>query len=128
MRVTAKRYRISVCRGPDCTLNGAEQVFAQAQRVLREPGLERRCELMRGGCYGLCHLGANVVVRELKPGPVDPLAGEDYQLTYEPGETYYWRMTPEGVTRVLREHALGGEVVEGLVGDPDADGDYRKKG
>lgn len=126
--MSEKHYRISVCRGPDCTANGANAVFTAAVDARQAERLTTRCELQRGGCYGLCHLGPNVVVREVKPGPVDPFASEDFQLTYEPEETYYWRMTPETVARMIREHVGQGRGVPELVGNPDAEGDFRKKG
>lgn len=103
-------------------------MYDRAREVARAARLDEKCEVRRGGCYGLCHLGANVVVRALKPGPLDPFDAEDFQLTYEPGEAYYWRMTPAGIERVLREHVGEGRVAADLVGDPDAEGDFRKKG
>ena len=126
--MSEKRYRVSVCRGPDCSKNGAGAVYSRAIELAREPALFLRCELQRGGCYGLCHLGPNVVVREKKPGPIDPFSSEDYQLTFEEGEVYYWRLSPDGIERVIREHVGQGQVVRELVGDPDAEGDFRKKG
>jgi (2Fe-2S) ferredoxin len=122
------RYRVSVCRGPDCTANGSNAVFARAVDARQAERLLSRCELQRGGCYGLCHLGPNVVIRELTDGPVDPFSSEDFQLTYEPGETYYWRMRPEDIARVMREHVGEGRVIAELVGNPEAEGDFRKKG
>jgi (2Fe-2S) ferredoxin len=122
------RYRVSVCRGPDCTANGSNPVYAHAQKVCREEKLDSKCDLRRGGCYGLCHLGPNVVVRQLKSGPVDPFDADDFQLTFEPGEVYYWKMRPEDVERVLKRHVGQGQPVPELVGDPDAEGDFRKKG
>lgn len=121
------RYRVSVCRGPDCRENGAEQVYAAAQACAQRLGLGARCELARGGCYGLCHLGANVVVREVSGLKADPFQSEDYQLTYEPGETYYWAMTPAKVERVLQEHVAKGTVVADLVGDATQEEDFRKR-
>ena len=122
-----QRFRLSVCQGPDCRDNGADRLFVQAGELVRKAGLGARCELARGGCYGMCHLGANVVVRELKPGPKDPFAADDFQLTFELGETWYAHVSPEGLERVVDLHLRQGRVVADLVGDPDAEGDFRKK-
>jgi len=65
-------YRVSICKGPDCRRNGAERVAAAAQEAVKELNLLGRCTLARGGCYGLCHLGANVVVREDRGPPPPP--------------------------------------------------------
>ena len=81
-------------------------------------GLSVHCELYRGGCYGLCHLGPNVVVRENVGRPRNPLSQEDFQLMGWPEETYYWAMTPEKVSRVVAQHVHGDEIVTELVGDP----------
>jgi (2Fe-2S) ferredoxin len=113
-----KRYRTSVCKGPDCRRNGSDAVFRAAAEALRETGLAARCELYRGGCYGLCHLGANVVVREDRGERRDPLSREDFQLMGWEGETYYWRMTVEKVLQVVREHVGEDRPVAALVGDP----------
>jgi (2Fe-2S) ferredoxin len=92
-------------------------VYAKAEQLLKTSSAQ--CELSRGGCYGLCHLGPNVVVRNARKGPVDPFGSDDFQLTFEPGETYYWAMTPEKMAAVVHGHLEKGEPVKSLVGDPD---------
>ena len=113
---------MAVCKGPDCTLNGSDAVFEKAKAV--KPG---NCEVYRGGCYGLCHLGPNVVLREDKGGKRDPFSREDFQLMNTPGETYYWHMTPEKVVRVLERHVGASERQADLVGDPAREEDFRNK-
>lgn len=109
-------YRVSICKGPDCRRNGAERVAAAAQEVVRELDLRARCTLARGGCYGLCHLGPNVVVREDRPRPLDPFRQEDFQLMGWEDEVHYGQMTPEGVRIVLAEHVGHDAPVEALKG------------
>ncbi len=109
-----KRYRFSVCKGPDCRRNGADAVFAAAKAALAQTGLVSRCELYRGGCYGLCHQGPNVVLREDTGRKKDPFSREDFQLMGWPDEVYYPRMTVEGVERVVREHVGEDRPVEPL--------------
>jgi len=99
-----KKYRMAVCKGPVCRPNGSDQVFTAAKGALAKAGLERRCELYRGGCYGLCHLGPNVVVREDTGRRKDPFSPEDYQLMGWEGECHYGAMSPEKITRVVTEH------------------------
>src|SRR5437660_133230 len=100
------RFRLSVCKGPDCKQGGSEAIYraarSEAERLAIPPD---QCEVNRGGCYGLCHLGPNVVLRTVVPGaPPDPMRRGDYQLLHVPGELHYWRMNPEKIARVLREH------------------------
>jgi (2Fe-2S) ferredoxin len=111
---------MAVCKGPDCTKGGSDAVFAKARELAR-PG----CEVYRGGCYGLCHLGPNVVLREDRGGKRDPFSREDFQLMNTPGETYYWHMSPEKVAHVLDRHVGHGEVQKDLVGDPSREDDFR---
>ncbi|HEY1099489.1 MAG TPA: (2Fe-2S) ferredoxin domain-containing protein, partial [Myxococcota bacterium] len=56
----ARRYDLWVCRGRMCTANGSNAVAAAFDAaVVGEPCVT----VLRGGCYGLCDLGPNVVVR-----------------------------------------------------------------
>lgn len=110
------RYRISVCRGPDCRRNGAERVLTAAREAVEKEGLEAKCVLGRGGCYGLCHLGPNVVVREERDRPRDVFAQEDFQLMGWPDEVHYAEMTAEKIARVIQEHIGRDAPVEALRG------------
>jgi (2Fe-2S) ferredoxin len=113
-----KKYRVSVCKGPDCKQRGSDAVFRRAQEELVRSGALPRCELYRGGCYGLCHLGPNVVVREDVGRPRDLLSKEDFQLMYWPEETYYWATTPDRVARIMAEHVAADRPIPEFVGDP----------
>lgn len=123
-----KKYRLSVCKGADCKDNGSDAVLAQARAAVREAGLVGRCEVYRGGCYGLCHLGPNVVIREDTGRPIDPFSSEDFQLNFEPGEKYYWKMTAAKMTRVIEEQIVADRPVDELLGDPTLEDDFRKRG
>jgi (2Fe-2S) ferredoxin len=114
-----KRYRVSVCKGMDCKADGANELFAQAKDELARRGLTASCELYRGGCYGLCHMGPNVVVREDTGRKRDPLSREDFQLMGWEGEAYYARMTAEKLQRVIAEHLAEHRPVPELYGQPD---------
>jgi (2Fe-2S) ferredoxin len=111
-----RRYRLSVCKGPHCRQNGADAVFAAAKAELAALGEQARCEAYRGGCYGLCHRGANVVVREDTGRPRDPFSREDFQLMGWPGEVYYPATTVEGMVRIVREHIGAHTPVQALAG------------
>jgi (2Fe-2S) ferredoxin len=110
-----KTYRLAVCRGPNCRAGGADQVFAACRELVAKTGMAARCEVYRGGCYGLCHLGPNVVLRE-NPRPKDPLSREDFQLMGWEGEFHYSAMTVQKISRVLVEHVAEGRVLEELLG------------
>ena len=110
---------MAVCKGPVCRPGGSDQVFAAAKEAIAKAGLEKRCELYRGGCYGLCHLGPNVVVREDTGRPKDPFAREDYQLMGWDGEYHYGAMAPEKIARVVAEHIAQDKPVQELLAPAD---------
>lgn len=101
------RFRLSVCKGSDCRANGSEAVFSAAQKEVARLGLATSCRLDRGGCYGLCHEGPNVVVRPDTGRPPDPFSRDNYQLTGAPGEVHHAEVTPEKVIAII-QRASGG--------------------
>ncbi len=110
------RWRLSVCRGDRCRAGGAEAVYEAVRAEAVRLGLGReRCLIGRGGCYGLCELGPNVVLRERGEDDGDPLWIGNYRLLRLAGEFHYWRMDPERVRRVLGEHVGRGEAVADLL-------------
>lgn len=111
-----QRFRVSVCKGPDCRAGGSDGVFAAARAEVAQAGLAGVCELMRGGCYGLCQMGPNVVVRPNDGRPQDPFSRGNYELLGTPGEVHYAEMTQEKVVEVLRRHILGGEPIDAFRG------------
>lgn len=101
----ARIYRLAVCKGPNCTFNGANDVHRAALQTVAEQGLSSRCLVARGGCYGMCAFGPNVVVREANPAePPDPLSSKDFMLLGTADERHYSDMTAEKMKRVIREH------------------------
>jgi (2Fe-2S) ferredoxin len=113
-----KTYRLAVCKGPNCREGGADQIFSACREVVSNSGMSARCEVYRAGCYGLCHLGPNVVLRE-NPRPRDPLAREDFQLMGWDGEFHYPAMTVQKIARVIAEHVAKGRALEELLGASD---------
>ncbi len=109
-------WRLAVCRGDRCREGGADAVFREAEEAVRRLGEgAERCRLARGGCYGLCDRGPNVVLR-VGDGDDDPLAPSNYRLLGIAGEYHYAAMTPERLRRVLDEHVAGGRPVQELLG------------
>lgn len=111
-----KSYRLSVCKGPECTRGGAEALLRALCEAVAERGLEARCEVKRGGCYGLCHVGPNVVLREASPGrEADPFRREDYELQGGAGEFHYAGMKASQASRLVAAHVeMGAPVAEWL--------------
>jgi len=110
-----RTFRLSVCKGPTCRPGGSDAVFRAACEEIGRLGLADRCEARRGGCYGMCHLGPNVVIRENVGRPPDPFNREDYQLMGWAEEFFYGAMTPERIRQLIQEHIQKGEPVEALL-------------
>ena len=111
-RPVATFYRLTVCKGPNCTYNGADSVAEAFREALRRRGLTESCELTRGGCYGLCAFGPNVILRPHDPAaPRDPLDTGDFMLLGSPGEQHYSAMTPDKIDRLVEAEIVHGERV-----------------
>jgi len=90
-----------------CTANGSDALAGQVSTLTSTlaAGLApaARCRVLRGGCYGLCEIGPNIVVRrhtdELPDPEVDRLS-----LTEADNETVYSTMATDDVEKVLRSH------------------------
>lgn len=88
-----------ICQGRMCTANGSDAVAARAREIA---DLDR-CRVLRGGCFGLCEIGPNVVVRR----HTDQLPDTDADrctLTQEPNETVYSGIQPADVGLVIGAH------------------------
>jgi len=114
-----KKYRLAVCKGPECRAGGADLLFSTCRELLLQQGLATRCEAYRGGCYGLCHLGPNVVVREDRGAPRNPLAPENFQLMGWEGEHHYSAVNLEKLARIIGEHIGADRPARDLVCDAE---------
>ncbi len=104
-------FDVWVCQGRMCTANGSDAVAERARAV--GAGHGERCRVLRGGCYGLCEIGPNVVVRrhtEQLPDPeVDRLT-----LTEQPNETVYSGMSPADAEIAMNAHLVRDRGVPAL--------------
>jgi (2Fe-2S) ferredoxin len=110
-----RTFRLSVCKGSTCKGNGSDAVYKAACEELSTLGLTAQTETRRGGCYGMCHMGPNVVVRENVGRPQDPFRREDYQLMGWVEESFYAEMTPEKIRQLIQKYIASGEQVPELL-------------
>lgn len=111
------RFDVWICEGRMCTSNGADGLRDRAVAFLAQlPDDEReRVRVLRGGCFGLCEMGANVVVRRWSskarlPDPeVDRL-----RVTGRANEVVYSKMRCEEIERVIRGHLDDDQPVQEL--------------
>lgn len=91
-------FDVWVCQGRMCRSNGADDVSAACMHALMS---DDRARLLRGGCYGLCDLGANVVVRRYEGARADTDA-DRLSLTDSSNEFVSCGVTPADVPELLR--------------------------
>ena len=88
-------YRVYVCQSDSCKRNGGQAVWQALRREVRAQGAEEAADLIVGGCQGRCDYGPNI--------------------TIHPGATKYSGLAPDDAATIVREHLLGGRVVDDLL-------------
>lgn len=107
---------MSVCKGSECCDRGAEKLYELLQQGVAEECAPGTVRVTRGGCWGLCNLGPNVVVRQ--DAAADAIErnkfGSDAAFAGKVGEYHYGSLTPERARRILREHLRDGQAASDL--------------
>lgn len=95
-------FDIWVCRGRLCSAAGSARV---AEAFTSSSAAWSRVTVRLGGCYGLCELGPNVVVRR-RPATEAPTSVDDDRLSLAggPHETVYCGVAVADVADVLASH------------------------
>ncbi len=89
------KYNVLVCGGTGCTSSGSQSIQEAFTEAINKYGITEEVKLIQTGCFGLCALGPVVIVY--------------------PDGTFYSRITPDQVDLIVKEHLVGGKVVEDLV-------------
>jgi (2Fe-2S) ferredoxin len=114
-----KRYRVVVCRGPECgEVCNSSRLHAAFAQEIRRAGLETRVELAWQSCFGRCRHAPNVMVRELRPGERTFLFAVTPAFAGAGGALYNG-VRLEDVPRIVREHVTAGRLVTDLIRPPD---------
>lgn len=88
-----------------CRSFGAEELSARATGLVADRDDADRVRFLRGGCFGLCELAANVVVRRHVDRSALPSTEEDrLSLTHASNETVYSQVSVDGLAGLLRAH------------------------
>lgn len=116
------RVLVSVCKGSECCDRGADRVHDELTKGVAALGLQEAVRVVRGGCWGLCNLGANIVVRhDAAAEAVEKNRfGGDATFAGKVGEYHYGSMTPERAKRVLEEHLRDGRPASDLLTSAEA--------
>jgi (2Fe-2S) ferredoxin len=114
--VNEPRYRIIVCRGPECgDKRGSAALYGELARLIKEKDLQSRVELEWQSCFGRCQSGPNIMVRLRTPADDGPLRFT-VLLPMANGEAVlYQGMRIEELARLLDDHVKGGQPVRALL-------------
>ena len=124
--MAARRFRILVCRGPECgDRRGSSAIHAAFVAELAAQKVGDRCELAIQSCFGRCTQGPNALVRELPAGPVEKprFALADLPPRHGGGPrlatALYSHLDPAKVAAIVAHHVVGGRVLSAYVEAPD---------
>mgnify|MGYP005843358711 CR=1 FL=1 len=87
--------RVLICHSSGCTNSRSPSLFANLEEELAKVGLAGTVAVERTGCHGFCQNGPIVVV--------------------EPERVLYTRVKPDDAAAIVREHLVGGNLVERLL-------------
>lgn len=120
--VSERRYRIVVCRGPECgDKRNSRAVHEAFVRAVTSAQVAHRCELEWQSCFGRCSQGPNALVRELAatPAAAPRFAFADLPAARGGGArmatALYNRLAPEHAAEIVASHVVRGVVVSRLI-------------
>lgn len=119
--MAGRRFRILVCRGPECgERRGSHAIRDALVHQLARRGLTGEVDLGWQSCFGRCTQGPNVLVQELAA----PRPGErQFLLATMPRgragrSALYNRVTPADVEEIVVQHLQGDRPVSRLIEPP----------
>jgi len=115
-----RRFKIVICRGPECgDRRGSAALHEVFRSALEAHAARDRAELAWQSCFGRCTQGPNVLVRELVADTA-PSLGTGFATAPGPrGATaLYNRMDSTRVERVVVLHVVGGQIVREFIERP----------
>ncbi len=99
------KYRVHVCRGPNCSARGSARTLACFEEAVRAAGLEGEIEIIATSCRDRCDWGPSVNVF--------------------PGPTMYAQVDCDAARTIVAEHLAHDEPVERFRFDPRLPGRKR---
>lgn len=114
-----RRFRIVICRGPECGERRGSAALHQVFRTALDAGAAReRTELVWQSCFGRCTQGPNVLVRELLTAA--PTLGTGFATA--PGArgatALYNRVDALRAERIVTLHVVGHQIVREYIERP----------
>jgi (2Fe-2S) ferredoxin len=114
--VSEPRYRVVVCRGPECgEKRGSALLYAELERLVRARGLAPRVELEWQSCFGRCQSGPNVLVRVVNAADNGPRRFSVLLPTTGGDSVLYNAVRLEEIAQILEHHILGGRPIRAML-------------
>lgn len=117
--MTPPRFRIAICRGPECgDHRGSAALHDAFVDALERHGARGDAECTWQSCFGRCTQGPNVLVRELVAN--QPILGSGFATPpARAGVTaLYNRMDAARADRVVVEHVKQGQIIREFIERP----------
>jgi sirohydrochlorin cobaltochelatase len=119
--LAARKFRILVCRGPECgDTRGSQAIYDAFAECLRRRCLQEHVSLGWQSCFGRCTQGPNVLVQELaapRPG-----ARQFLLATMPVGRAgksaLYSGVCPTDAEDIIENHVMGDRLVSRLIETP----------
>lgn len=121
MTPTRPRFRIAICRGPECgDRRGSAALHDQFVAALARHDLRAEAECTWQSCFGRCTQGPNVLVRELVDPRPGALVGHGFAtLPTRAGITaLYNHVDAERVERLVVDHVKNHQIVREFIERP----------
>lgn len=117
--MAARRFRIVICRGPECgDRRGSAALHELFRNALDAHAARERAEVVWQSCFGRCTQGPNVLVREILTA--EPALGTGFATLPGPRGTtaLYNRVDPTRIDRIVADHVVGGQIIREFVERP----------
>uniref|UniRef100_UPI000932B677 NADH-ubiquinone oxidoreductase-F iron-sulfur binding region domain-containing protein n=1 Tax=Tepidibacter thalassicus TaxID=214905 RepID=UPI000932B677 len=89
------KYHILVCAGTGCTSSKSNLVRERLENEIIKRNLQDKVKVFKTGCFGFCKLGPILVVH--------------------PDRTFYTKVEPDDVDKIINNHIEKGKIVEKLL-------------
>lgn len=119
-RLSGRRFKVLVCRGPECgDKRDSLAIYERFREVFEDRGVAGDIELGWQSCFGRCTQGPNCLVREIVPQPT----AQRFVFAALPSRrgltALYNGVTRDDVADVTDRHIIGGQLVRRLIRRPE---------
>ena len=120
--MASRRFRIVICRGPDCGERRGSAVLHEAfTAAIARHGAAAQAEVAWQSCFGRCTQGPNVLVREVVESTAPTLGVGLATLPGPRGLTaLYNHIDVASTDRIVSEHVVQGRIARELIDKPEA--------